>query len=110
MLDMTLRDLERVLYFEAYVVIDPGMTKLEKGQLLSEEAYYDAIEEHGDEFEARMGADAIQELLRAINLEVEVPRIRDELTRTSSEARHKNYPNVLNSWKRFSNQATNQNG
>lgn len=89
MLDMTLRDLERVLYFEAYVVIDPGMTQLEKGQLLSEEAYYDAIEEYGDEFEARMGADAIQTLLRAINLEVEVPRIRDELTRTSSEARHK---------------------
>ncbi len=89
MLDMTLRDLERVLYFEAYVVIDPGMTQLEKGQLLSEEAYYDAIEEYGDEFEARMGADAIQELLRAINLEIEVPRIRDELLKTSSEARHK---------------------
>lgn len=89
MLDMTLRDLERVLYFEAYVVIDPGMTQLEKGQLLSEEAYYDAIEEYGDEFEARMGADAIQELLRAINLEVEVPRIRDELLKTASEARHK---------------------
>ncbi|RDI46983.1 DNA-directed RNA polymerase subunit beta' [Aquicella lusitana] len=89
MLDMTLRDLERVLYFEAYVVIDPGMTQLEKGQLLSEEAYYDAIEEYGDEFEARMGADAIQELLRGINLEVEVPRIRDELTKTSSEAKHK---------------------
>ncbi len=89
MLDMTLRDLERVLYFEAYVVIDPGMTQLEKGQLLSEEAYYDAIEEYGDEFEARMGADAIQELLRGINLEVEVPRIRDELMKTSSEARHK---------------------
>lgn len=89
MLDMTLRDLERVLYFEAFVVIDPGMTQLEKGQLLSEEAYYDAIEEYGDEFEARMGADAIQELLRAINLEVEVPRIREELLKTSSEARHK---------------------
>lgn len=89
MLDMTLRDLERVLYFEAYVVIDPGMTQLEKGQLLSEEAYYDAIEEYGDEFEARMGADAIQELLRAINLEVEVPRIHEELLKTSSEARHK---------------------
>lgn len=89
MLDMTLRDLERVLYFEAYVVVDPGMTQLEKGQLLSEEAYYDAIEEYGDEFEARMGADAIQELLRAINLETEVPRIRDELTRTASEAKLK---------------------
>lgn len=89
MLDMTLRDLERVLYFEAYVVVDPGMTQLEKGQLLSEEAYYDAIEEYGDEFEARMGADAIQELLRGINLETEVPRIREELTKTTSEARHK---------------------
>lgn len=89
MLDMTLRDLERVLYFEAYVVIDPGMTQLEKGQLLSEEAYYDAIEEYGDEFEARMGADAIQELLRAINLDIEVPRIKDELVSTSSEAKHK---------------------
>ncbi len=89
MLDMTLRDLERVLYFEAYVVVDPGMTQLEKGQLLSEEAYYDAIEEYGDEFEARMGADAIQELLRGINLEVEVPKIREELIKTSSDARHK---------------------
>lgn len=89
MLDMTLRDLERVLYFEAYVVIDPGMTQLEKGQLLSEEEYYDAIEEHGDEFEAKMGADAIQELLRGINLELEVPKIRDELTRTTSDAKFK---------------------
>src|SRR5438046_2394920 len=89
MLDMTLRDLERVLYFEAFVVIDPGMTQLEKGQLLSEEAYYDAIEEYGDEFEARMGADAIQTLLKAINLEVEVPRIREELLKTTSEAKLK---------------------
>lgn len=89
MLDMTLRDLERVLYFEAFVVIDPGMTQLEKGQLLSEEAYYDAIEEYGDEFEARMGADAIQELLRAINLESEVPRLHDELLKTTSEAKLK---------------------
>lgn len=89
MLDMTLRDLERVLYFEAYVVIDPGMTQLEKGKLLSEEAYYDAIEEYGDEFEARMGADAIQELLRAINLETEVPRLHEELLKTTSEAKLK---------------------
>lgn len=89
MLDMTLRDLERVLYFEAFVVIDPGMTQLEKGQLLSEEAYYDAIEEYGDEFEARMGADAIQTLLKAINLETEVPRIREELLKTTSEAKLK---------------------
>src|SRR5215213_6492217 len=87
MLDMTLRDIERVLYFEAYVVIDPGMTPLERGQLLSEEAYYDAIEEFGDEFDARMGADAIQELLRAIHLETEVAKIREDIASTSSETR-----------------------
>ncbi len=52
LLDMSLRDIERILYFESYVVIDPGMTQLEKGQLLTEEAYYDAIEEYGDEFDA----------------------------------------------------------
>ena len=89
MLDMTLRDLERVLYFEAFVVVDPGMTQLEKGQLLSEEAYYDAIEEYGDEFEAKMGADAIQGLLREIILESEIPRLHEELLKTTSEAKHK---------------------
>ncbi len=89
LLDMTLRDIERILYFEAYVVIDPGMTQLSAGQLLSEEAYYDAIEEYGDEFDARMGADAIQELLRGLNLETEVAKIRDDITGTSSEAKLK---------------------
>src|SRR5439155_951299 len=89
LLDMTLRDIERILYFEAYVVIDPGMTQLERGQLLSEEAYYDAIEEFGDEFDARMGADAIQELLRAIHLETEIAKIREDIGSTSSEARLK---------------------
>ncbi len=69
LLDMTLRDIERVLYFEAFVVVDPGMTPLEKGQLLSEEAYLDAIEQYGDEFDARMGAEAIQELLKRIDFE-----------------------------------------
>jgi DNA-directed RNA polymerase subunit beta' len=89
LLDMTLRDIERILYFEAYVVIDPGMTQLERGQLLTEEAYYDAIEEYGDEFDARMGADAIQELLRALNLETEMAKIRDDIANTSSEAKLK---------------------
>lgn len=89
LLDMTLRDIERVLYFEAYVVIDPGMTQLERGQLLSEEAYYDAIEEYGDEFDARMGAEAVQELLRALNLETEIAKIRDDMANTASEARLK---------------------
>jgi DNA-directed RNA polymerase subunit beta' len=89
LLDMTLRDIERVLYFEAFVVVDPGMTQLERGQLLSEEAYYDAIEEYGDEFDARMGAEAIQELLRALNLESETVKIREDMLNTSSEARLK---------------------
>ena len=64
MLDMTLRDIERILYFEAYVVIDPGLTSLERGQLLNEEQYLQAVEEHGDEFDARMGAEAVYELLQ----------------------------------------------
>ena len=68
LLDMTLRDIERILYFEAFVVIDPGMTQLERGQLLSDETYLEAIEQYGDEFEARMGAEAIYELLRTIEL------------------------------------------
>ncbi|EKD74948.1 MAG: hypothetical protein ACD_44C00288G0008 [uncultured bacterium] len=89
LLDMTLRDIERILYFEAYVVIDPGMTQLERGQLLSDEAYYDAIEEYGDEFDARMGAEAIQELLRAIHLETEIAKIREDIASTSSEAKLK---------------------
>ena len=62
LLDMTLRDIERVLYFEAFVVIEPGMTNLERGQLLTDEQYLEAIEGHGDEFDARVGAEAIQQL------------------------------------------------
>ena len=62
MLDMTLREIERVLYFEAFVVIDPGMTPMQRGQLLTDEMYLEAIEEHGDEFDARMGAEAVYEL------------------------------------------------
>src|SRR5213596_4254060 len=65
-LDMTLREIERVLYFEAFVVIDPGMTAMTRGQLLTDELYLEAIEQHGDEFDARMGAEAINELLQSI--------------------------------------------
>ena len=94
-LDMTLRDIERVLYFEAYVVIDPGMTPLEKSQLLSEDAYLSAIEEHGDEFDARMGAEAIRKLLKGINLEEETTRLRAELAETSSETKIKKFTKRL---------------
>ena len=88
-LDMTLRDIERVLYFEAYVIIDPGMTPLERSTLLSEDAYLEAIEQYGDEFDARMGAEAIRDLLRAINLEVEAAKMREELAGTTSETKIK---------------------
>jgi DNA-directed RNA polymerase subunit beta' len=89
LLDMTLRDIERVLYFEAYLIIDPGMTPLEKGQLLSEEAFLEAQEQYGDEFHAKMGAEAIQALLRELNLKTEAEKIRHELPTTSSETRSK---------------------
>ncbi len=89
LLDLTLREIERILYFEAYVVIEPGMTPLQRGQLLAEEAYLEAIEQHGDEFDARMGAESIHELLRTIDLPVEIARIRDELSDTHSETKLK---------------------
>ncbi len=89
LLDMTLRDIERVLYFEAFVVIDPGMTELERGQLLSDEGYLDAIEQWGDEFDARMGAEAIRELLRTIDLKTEVAKLREDIGETTSETKLK---------------------
>ncbi len=89
MLDMTLRDIERVLYFESFVVIEPGMTSLERGQMLTEENYLDALEEYGDEFEAKMGAEAVLELLRAIDLEKEIEIMREELPSINSETRRK---------------------
>ena len=95
LLDMTLRDIERVLYFEGFVVIDPGMTQLERGQMLSDEAYLDAIEEYGDEFDARMGAEAIYELLRTMDLATEAGRIREELPNTSSETKLKKFTKRL---------------
>lgn len=89
LLDMTLRDIERVLYFEAFVVVDPGMTELERGQLLNDEAYLDAMEQYGDEFDARMGAEAIRDLLRQIDLEDEIKSLREELPTTNSETKIK---------------------
>lgn len=89
MLDMPLRDIERVLYFEAYVVTDPGSTDLMPGQLLSEEAYLDALEEYGDDFEAIMGAEAIKKLLHGIDLEQQITDLREELPKTTSETKIK---------------------
>ena len=89
LLDMTLRDIERVLYFEAFVVVDPGMTEMERGQLLNDEVYLDAMEQYGDEFDARMGAEAIRDLLRQIDLEEEIKLLREELPTTNSETKIK---------------------
>ena len=87
---MTLREIERVLYFESYVVTDPGLTTLEKGQLLTDDEYFDALEEFGDEFVAIMGAEAIQALLGEINIEEEIATIRSEIPNTKSETKIKN--------------------
>ncbi len=90
LLDMTLRDIERVLYFESFVVIDPNMVpNLERGQLLTDEQYLEALEENGDEFDARMGAEAIYELLRTIDVQAEVRRMREEIETTNSETKIK---------------------
>ena len=89
LLDMTLRDIERILYFEAFVVSDPGMTDLERGQLLTDEMYFDALEKHGDDFEAKMGAEAIYDLLRSIDLDEEIATLREDLPKTGSEAKIK---------------------
>jgi len=89
MLDMTLREIERVLYFEAFVVIEPGMTELQRGQLLTDELYLEAIEKHGDEFDARMGAEAVFELLKSLDLPAEVLKVREEITGTNSETKIK---------------------
>ena len=89
MLDMTLREIERVLYFEAFVVVDPGMTSLQRGQLLTDEMYLESIEEHGDEFDARMGAEAVHELLKSMDLSAEIVKVREDMANTNSETKIK---------------------
>jgi len=89
LLDMTLRDIERILYFESFVVTDPGMTTLEKGQLLNDEQYYEAMEEFSDEFDAKMGAEAVQALMKDLDVASEVARLREEIPATNSETKLK---------------------
>nr|WP_194956910.1 DNA-directed RNA polymerase subunit beta' [Enterovibrio baiacu] len=89
LMDMPLRDIERVLYFESYVVIEPGMTDLERSQMLSEEQYLDALEQWGDEFDARMGAEAVKALLANMDLQAETELMREELEETNSETKRK---------------------
>ena len=89
LMDMTLRDIERVLYFESFVVTDPGLTTLEKRQLLTDEQYYESLEEFGDEFEAKMGAEAIQDLMKDMDIREEIATVREELPQTNSETKIK---------------------
>ena len=89
MLDMTLREIERVLYFEAFVVIDPEQTEMKRGQLLTDELYLEAIEAHGDGFHALMGAEAVHEMLSSLDLQEELVKVREEMTNTASETKLK---------------------
>ncbi|MHB1085994.1 MAG: DNA-directed RNA polymerase subunit beta' [Thiobacillus sp.] len=88
-LDMTLRDIERVLYFEGFMVTEPGMTPLNRGQLLTEEDYLSKLEEYGDEFKALMGAEAVRELLRSLDLNTEVETLHSEISKTGSDTKLK---------------------
>ncbi|HQV13796.1 MAG TPA: DNA-directed RNA polymerase subunit beta' [Denitromonas sp.] len=94
-LDMTLRDIERVLYFEGFVVVEPGMTPLTRGQLLTEDDYLAKVEEYGDEFDASMGAEGVRELLRTLDVAQEIEKLRGELEATSSDAKIKKYSKRL---------------
>src|SRR5574338_40766 len=94
-LDMTLRDIERVLYFEGFVVTEPGMTSLTRGQLLTEDDYVAKVEEYGDEFEASMGAEGVRELLRTLDTNQEIERLRGDLETTNSEAKVKKFSKRL---------------
>ncbi len=89
LLDMTLRDIERVLYFESFVVIEPGLTPLERGQLLSDEGYLESLEQYGDDFDARMGAEAVLELLKHLDLKDQAATLREELVECTSETKLK---------------------
>jgi DNA-directed RNA polymerase subunit beta' len=92
LMDMTLKDIERVLYFEAFLVTDPGLTPLVYKQLLTEEMYFDAIDEYGeDEFEAKMGAEAIQDILAEMQLEKEAANLREDSINTKSQTKLKKY-------------------
>ncbi|MDG2155936.1 MAG: DNA-directed RNA polymerase subunit beta', partial [Gammaproteobacteria bacterium] len=89
MLDMTLREIERVLYFEAFVVTQEGMTPLERNTLMNDEQYLEAMEEYGDEFDAKMGAEAVLDLLKSIDLQQEIVQVREDISNTSSETKIK---------------------
>ncbi len=89
LLDLTLRELEKVLYFDSYILLDPGETNLPKGEMLTEERYRQLVQEHGANFTAGIGAEAIKQLLAAQDLEKLATELRDEMVKTSSVAKRK---------------------
>ena len=92
LLDMTLKEVERILYFENYVVVEPGLTELQQNQLLTEDQYIAMLDEHGDDaFRAGIGAEAIRDMLSAIDLEDERAQLREDLAETNSEAKRKKF-------------------
>ena len=101
-LDMTLRDIERVLYFEAYVVTDAGMTPLTRCQLLTEDDYLAKVEEFGDEFSASMGAEGVRDLLRKLDLNGEMDQLRKDLAATGSDTKIKKIAKRLKVLEAFS--------
>ena len=103
LLDKTLREVERILYFESFVVTDPGMTDLDKGQILDEEEYFEKLEEFGEEFSAGMGAESVKILLSEMNLEQEVIEVEEQIASTNSEAKKKKLAKRLRILKAFIN-------
>ena len=103
LLNVTLREIERVLYFESYIVTDPGLTELEKGQILTEEEWVEKYEEFGDEFSAGMGAEAVQILLEDLDIEDEIRIIREEIPQTNSETKLKKLSKRLKLLEAFKN-------
>ncbi len=103
LLNVTLREIERVLYFESYIVTDPGLTELEKGDILTEEEWVEKYEEFGDEFTAGMGAEAVQILLEELDIDDEIRIIREEIPETNSETKLKKLSKRLKLLEAFNN-------
>jgi DNA-directed RNA polymerase subunit beta' len=95
LLDMTLREIERVLYFESFVVIQPGTTPYERGQLLTDDEFNEATQQYGDELSAKMGAEAIRDMMKTMDLQEEVQRLREEIDATNSETKIKKHTKRL---------------
>lgn len=106
MLDMTARQLERVIYYEDYVVTDPGDTIFEAGMVLSENEYYSALEQHGEKFEACMGAEAVLKLLERIDLDVMATDLKDKMGSTKSKQLRRKYAKKLKLVEGFKNSKT----